>query len=83
MYDVTSKKASEFIDHQEILDTLAYADQNKDNLELVDALIKKAADGLKQFFSFISLISRNGHKRGKLNYQFFKLHLFKILSLFF
>jgi 2-iminoacetate synthase len=43
MYDVTSKKASEFIDHQEILDTLAYADANKDNYELIDALIKKAA----------------------------------------
>ena len=29
MYNVMSKKAVEFIDDQEILDTLAYADANK------------------------------------------------------
>ena len=45
MYNSKSLKAEEFINHQEILDTLAYADQNKDNLELVDSLIKKAATG--------------------------------------
>lgn len=43
MYDVHSKYADEFISHEEILETLAYADENKDNLELIDALIKKAA----------------------------------------
>ena len=42
-YDVKSLKAEEFINHEEILDTLAYADQNKENWELIDALIKKAA----------------------------------------
>lgn len=42
MYDVTSKKATEFIDHQEILDTLAYAEENKENRELLDAILKKA-----------------------------------------
>ena len=29
MYNPKSLKAEEFIDHQEILDTLAYADENK------------------------------------------------------
>lgn len=43
MYDVYSKCADEFIDHEEILATLAYAEENKNNLELVDALIEKAA----------------------------------------
>ncbi|MBR4868710.1 MAG: [Clostridia bacterium] len=42
-YDVKSLKAEEFINHQEILDTLAYADANKENWELIDSLIKKAA----------------------------------------
>lgn len=31
MYNVSSKQAEEFIDHQEILDTLDYARANKDN----------------------------------------------------
>ena len=38
MYNPKSLKAEEFIDHQEILDTLAYADQNKDNVELIDQI---------------------------------------------
>ncbi len=42
MYNPKSLKAEEFIDHQEILDTLKYADENKDNLELVDSLLEKA-----------------------------------------
>ena len=43
MYNPHSLKATEFIDHQEILDTLAYADAHKDDLELVDAILDKAA----------------------------------------
>ena len=42
MYNPKSLKAEEFIDHNEILDTLKYADENKDNLELVDSLLEKA-----------------------------------------
>ena len=42
MYDPKSLVADEFIGHQEILDTLAYADANKDNKELVESLIEKA-----------------------------------------
>ncbi|MBQ6819412.1 MAG: [Clostridia bacterium] len=42
-YNVKSLKAEEFINHEEILDTLAYADANKENWELIDSLIKKAA----------------------------------------
>ena len=43
MYDVKSPKAEEFISHQEILDTLAYAEENKENRELLDAILAKAA----------------------------------------
>lgn len=44
MYDVKSSKAEEFIDHQEILDTIAYAQENKSNRELIDGLIERAKD---------------------------------------
>ena len=44
MYDVKSMKAEEFISDEEIKDTLAYADANKDNMELVDAIIEKAKE---------------------------------------
>lgn len=42
MYNVNSLKAEEFISDEEIQDTLAYADQNCNNMELVDAIIEKA-----------------------------------------
>ena len=35
MYDITSSCADDFINHEEILDTLAYADQNKENSTLI------------------------------------------------
>ena len=41
-YDPKSLVADEFINHQEILDTLAYADQHKDDLALVDEILQKA-----------------------------------------
>ena len=44
MYDPKSLKAQEFIDHQEILDTLAYADENKNNAELIDQILAKARE---------------------------------------
>jgi 2-iminoacetate synthase len=44
MYDQKSKKAAEFIDHQEILDTLEYARKNKDNHELLSRIINKARE---------------------------------------
>ncbi len=43
MYDVASKHADDFINHEEILETLAFADENSQNLELIDKLIEKAA----------------------------------------
>lgn len=42
MYNPKSLKAEEFIDDSEIRETLAYADENKDNLELIDSILEKA-----------------------------------------
>ena len=42
MYDVYSKHADDFINHEEILETLAYADENKTNEALIDSILEKA-----------------------------------------
>ena len=42
MYNPKSSKAEEFIDNQEVLDTLEYAEKNKNNIELVDKILEKA-----------------------------------------
>ena len=44
MYNVKSNKAEEFIDDQEILDTIEYAKKNKNNRELIFSLIERAKD---------------------------------------
>lgn len=41
-YNPKSMVAEEFINHEEILETLKYADENKNNLKLVDELLEKA-----------------------------------------
>ncbi|MCH5187359.1 MAG: [FeFe] hydrogenase H-cluster radical SAM maturase HydG [Oscillospiraceae bacterium] len=42
MYDPKSKHAEDFINHEEILETLSYAEANKTNAELIDEIIAKA-----------------------------------------
>ncbi len=42
MYDKKSLKAQEFINHEEILKTLEYAQQNKNNFELINQILAKA-----------------------------------------
>ncbi len=42
MYNPKSLKAEEFISHEEILDTLKYADENKDNMTLINEILEKA-----------------------------------------
>lgn len=41
MYRADSKKAEEFISHDEILDTLKYAEENAGNRELISSIIEK------------------------------------------
>lgn len=43
MYRKDSSKAEEFICHEEILESISYAQKNKDNLPLIDAILEKAA----------------------------------------
>ncbi len=42
MYDVNSKHPDDFINHQEILETLAFAEENKHNEALITEIIEKA-----------------------------------------
>ena len=44
MYDCKSKKAEEFINDEEILETLEYAQKNKHNRELIESLLDRAKD---------------------------------------
>ena len=41
-YDPSSVRAEEFINDGEILETLAYAEANKNNVSLIDELLEKA-----------------------------------------
>ena len=43
MYKPESRIAEEFISHSEILETLEYARENKNNRPLIESLIEKAA----------------------------------------
>ena len=44
MYNCKSKVATEFINDEEILDTITYAKANKSNRELIEGLIERARD---------------------------------------
>ncbi len=45
MYDVNSTCADDFINNEEVLATLDYADANKNNVELIDKILEKAKLG--------------------------------------
>ena len=44
IYNPSSLKAEEFINHEEILDTLAYADAHKNDMALVRQILDKARE---------------------------------------
>lgn len=44
MYNPKSKHAEEFINHEEIMETLVYAEANRHNRELIDQILKKAGE---------------------------------------
>ena len=64
MYNVKSLKAEEFISDEEIRETLAYADANKDNMEVIDAIIAKAKErkGLTHREASVLLACENEEK---------------------
>lgn len=68
MYNPKSLKAEEFISHEEILDTLAYADANKDNVELIDSIIEKAKKrkGLSHREASVLLVCSNEEKNKEI-----------------
>ena len=43
-YDPKSLKAEEFINHEEITETLEYADKNKSNVPLLREILEKAKE---------------------------------------
>ncbi len=45
MYNPKSNNADEFISHDEILDTLKFADENKNNINLINEILDKAKQG--------------------------------------
>ena len=45
MYNPKSSKAEEFIDNQEVLASLEYAENNKNNVKLIDEILEKAKKG--------------------------------------
>ena len=71
MYDIKSLKAEEFINHEEILSTLDYAQENKNNLELIDKILEKAKErkGLSHREASVLLSCENEEK----NQEIFKL----------
>ncbi len=44
MYNPKSLKAEDFINHEEILETLEYAEKNKNNVEVIDKILEKAKE---------------------------------------
>lgn len=45
MYDKFSRNSEQFINHEEILETLKYADENKDNRAVISSILEKAKLG--------------------------------------
>ena len=68
MYDIHSECADDFINHEEILDTLVYADENKNNETLIDALIEKAKlrKGLSHREASVLLACENPEKNKEI-----------------
>ena len=64
MYNPKSMKAEEFISHEEVLESLDYAEKNKDNLELVDEILEKARkrQGLSHREAAVLLACENSEK---------------------
>ncbi|WP_165044539.1 [FeFe] hydrogenase H-cluster radical SAM maturase HydG [Adlercreutzia sp. ZJ138] len=56
-YDPKSPHADEFINHQEILDTLEYAQQHKNDLELIERILEKARPNLHPARDHCSVIT--------------------------
>ncbi len=68
MYDPKSMKAEEFISHEEIMETLEYAEANKNNIELIDSIIEKARQkkGLSHREASVLLVCEDEEKNNEI-----------------
>ena len=68
MYDITSKSADDFINHEEILDTIKYADENKNNIKLIDSILEKAKlrKGLSHREASVLLACKDENKNNEM-----------------
>ncbi len=68
MYKPESKNAEEFISHEEIQDTLDWAQRNRDDLSLVDEILKKAATrkGLTHREASLLLACQDPDRQGEM-----------------
>ena len=57
-YDPKSSIADEFINDAEILESLAYARENKANKQVIDAILQKARDYEEEHSAAISAAER-------------------------
>ncbi len=68
MYNPKSEKAAEFINHEEIVKTLEFAEENKNNITLVNGIIKKAEErkGLSYKEAIILLLNEDEEVKKKI-----------------
>ena len=68
MYNPKSTKAEEFIDNNEVLATLKYAEENKNNIELIDKILEKArlGKGLTHREASVLLVCENSEKNQEI-----------------
>src|SRR5574344_1732489 len=69
MYDVKSLKAEEFICDEEVLESLDYAEKNKNNIELIDKILEKACKrkGLSHREASVLLACEDPEKNKEIN----------------
>ncbi len=68
MYNPKSMKAEEFISHEEIMETLEYAEANKNNIELINSIIEKARQkkGLSHREASVLLVCEDEEKNNEI-----------------
>ena len=71
MYNPKSSKAEEFINHEEILSTLAYADEHKHDKALITEILAKAK--LEKVFLTVKLLVLLACDIPELNEEIFAL----------
>ncbi|MGN0242949.1 MAG: [FeFe] hydrogenase H-cluster radical SAM maturase HydG [Lachnospiraceae bacterium] len=68
MYNRQSLKAEEFISHEEIMESIAYAEEHKEDISLIDEILKKAREekGLEHREALVLLLCENEEKNQEI-----------------